>query len=245
MREAGFSVAGLHLAGHGLCRRKSGFTFESLLAQGLEAEKWLHRNGYAHVVVCGHSQGGILTLAHAGASSTIGAAFAISAIFPRMASAIELTRFARLAHMREWLMNIIRSLAAKMPRLPIPMPVYLNAGRILRGRELPVYLGTGKGRISYPLQFLASLFDAFVSPVLHCPFWLFNAINDDLFTEKLIKETFALIQAPVKKLVWLDNGGHLAPLTPRFANFIARYAAAATAGLAMPINLTLRHCHAA
>lgn len=68
LHEAGFAVAGLHLTGHGLNPHAVRFSFEDLLQDGLDAEEWLRDTGFTRIAVCGHSQGGILTLAHAAAS---------------------------------------------------------------------------------------------------------------------------------------------------------------------------------
>ena len=101
LRQAGFAVAALHLTGHGLNRHSTGFTFDDLLQNGLNAENWLRQSGYNKIAVCGHSQGGILSLAHAAESSGIVASFPITAVLPQMREAIYLTRFAALADRRQ------------------------------------------------------------------------------------------------------------------------------------------------
>lgn len=234
--QMGLTVAGLHLSGHGHCKSDNDFTFSQLLGQGLIAETWLWRNGLGPVAICGHSQGGILALAHAGTSHTACGAFAISAAFPNMPAAIGLTRFWRLARHREKLLAILTKLAAIAPKFPAFLPMYLNLGRITAGARKPLYMGKAKGRLFYPLKYLVSLFSATPGTRLNCPFWLFNARNDELFTETLIRETFALIRAPEKRLIWLEGGGHMAPLNPHLARFIAAHIAAAASGIGMRVN---------
>lgn len=236
LREAGFAVAGLHLEGHGVNPHRSGFTFASLLEDGLFAERRLHDAGFGPVAVCGHSQGGILSAAHAGISTTLTAAFSICAILPQMPQAIALTRFARFADRRSRLERGIAALGRILPRLPVPLACYLPLRRILAGHRTLRIDGRGR-RHAYPLGFLASLFSARVSPRLHCPFRLYNARDDALFTPALARAFLNGIQAPAKKLVWLPGGGHLAPMDPSLARFIARDAAAACAGLDMPLRL--------
>lgn len=235
--DSGLAVAGLHLSGHGACGKKGKFVFSDLLDQGLLAEAWLLDNGFAPVAVCGHSQGGILTLAHAGASASLTAAFAISAVFPRMAEAISLTRFAPLAGRRESILAAIKRLAAVFPSLPVPLPVYLRLSQILAGKKEPLYMGREKGRVCYPLAFLASLFDAEIDSRLNCPFWLLGVDNDALFTRELTQSVFDKIDAPAKTLVRIPEGGHMAPLNPSLAQFAARHIAAACAGLGVNLNL--------
>lgn len=233
--QAGFSVAGLHLSGHGKLRDKNNFTFESLLGEGLKAEAWLHANGFGPLVVVGHSQGGIMALAHATISATLLGAFSICAVLPRMESAISLTRFASLACYKEIILSLLRKAASICPGLPIPLPLYLKLSRIMAGRKYPVHMGNAEGRISYPLRYLVSLFDADISIRLLCPFWLCSAKNDALFTTGISEEVFGIIKAPAKKMLWLEEGGHMAPLNPVLAHFIARSIACECAASGMPL----------
>lgn len=234
--DAGLTTAGLHLEGHGVNPHCAGFTFDDLLADGLLAEAWLHDQGLGPVAVCGHSQGGILALAHAAASTTLSAAFALCAVFPQMAEAITLTRFAMLARHRAALERAIARAAAVLPRLPLPLACYLSAGRVLAG-HCGLRFSRRRCRFTYPLGFLASLFLARVPTRLNCPFWLFNARDDALFTPRLATAVFNLVRAPQKHLVWLPRGGHLAPMNPRLGRFLARSMAACCAGRGMPLLL--------
>ena len=236
LHAAGMAVAGLHMEGHGVNAHSSGFTFASLLEDGLFAERWLLTHGHGPVAVCGHSQGGILAVAHAGASTTLTAAFAICAILPQMPEAIALTRFARLAAHRKRLERAIALLGRRFPQLPLPLAFYLSLSRVLSGHGR-MRLDKRESRLTYPLGFLASLFSAHVPARLHCPFRLYNARNDALFTPALARAVFSTVEAPQKTLVWLAGGGHLAPMVAGHAAFIARDAAAVCAGLDLPLHL--------
>ena len=236
LRQAGFAVAALHYSGHGLNRHSVGFSFGDLLQNCLDAEAWLRRAGYAHIAACGHSQGGILALAHAAASSTLAAAFPITGVLPQMPEAVSLTRFASLADHRQDIVRIFNALARWLPRLPLPLMAYLEPGRIISGARR-TETSRRRTRLTYPLLFLASLFSAHVPNQLHCPLYLFSAHNDALFTPAIIQATFDCLEAPSKKLVWLPGGGHLAAMNPPLCRFVARTAAAACAGLALPLHL--------
>ena len=236
LREAGFAVAALHLTGHGLNPHNVGFTFDDLLHDGLEAEQWLHDAGLGPLAACGHSQGGILTLAHAAASRRLAAAFPICGVLPQQDEAISLTLFRPLAARREKLMAAINALARRVPRLPLPVPAYLSLCRISAGAR-HIRVNRRKSRSSYPLAFLASLFNARLSPRLRCPLYLFNAEDDALFTPTLALSTFDLLRAPYKRLIWLPNGGHLAAMHPLLCRYIARTTAAACSGLGLPLRL--------
>lgn len=236
LRQAGFAPAALHFTGHGLNRHCTGFSFDDLLQNCLDAEAWLRQAGYAHIAVCGHSQGGILALAHAAASFSLTAAFPITGILPQMHEAIYLTRFAGLAHRRREIEHVFDMLARWLPRLPMPLQAYLSSGRIIFGARRTT-TNRRRARLTYPLGFLASLFNARLPSRLHCPLCLFSAQNDALFTPAIIQATFDRLEAPAKKLVWLPGGGHLAAMNPPLCRFTARTAAAVCAGLGLPLHL--------
>lgn len=240
LHEAGFTVAAPHFSGHGLNRRARLHTFGQMLGEGLAAERWLLENGYGQACLCGHSQGGILTLAHAAASGNIPAAFAICAAFPQAPESMDLTLFRPLRGWRRQCLAVIMGLARLLPRLPLPMPFYISPQKILAGKKAPLSMGRDKGRAAYPLEFLASLFNARLPLACNGFFHLIAAKNDALFTPRIIKRTFNRIKAPRKRLIWLEEGGHMAPMNLYLAGFIAKSAAAACAGIGLPIKSGLR-----
>ena len=209
----GLAVAALHLTGHGSNPHRRLFSFDDLLQDGLDAERWLHGHGMGPLLLAGHSQGGILAMAHASRSQRMRACFAFSGIFPQSRRAIELTRFAPWAAQRDRLLAGLKILSTCLPRLPLPVFSYLSVKKILAGcLRLP--LDRRQARTSYPLAYLYSLFSTSVASTVHCPFYLFNALDDALFTRPLIEETFAAVTAPEKHCIWLPRGGHLAILSP-------------------------------
>ncbi|MBQ3059415.1 MAG: alpha/beta fold hydrolase [Desulfovibrio sp.] len=237
LRQNGLTVAALHLTGHGCNSYHTTFTFDDLLQNGLDAEGWLLQQGYGPLSVCGHSQGGILALAHASISDKLRLAFPITGILPQQKEALTLTRFIGCRN-RLRFQKGIEVLACCLPRLPIPLPVYLSIKRIC-ANACHIRSNRRRGRLSYPLGFLASLFKAHVNPVMNCPVYLFNALDDALFTSELALTTFTLLQAPHKRLIWLPNGGHLAVLNPHIALFTAKHIAAACAGHGLPLHVTV------
>ena len=236
LQQAGFAVAAVHFTGHGLNRHSVSFSFDDLRQNCLDAEAWLRNAGHARIAVCGHSQGGILALAHAAASPGLTAAFPITGVLPQMREAIYLTRFAGLADRREDIERIFCTLARWLPWLPMPLQAYLDSWRIISGARRTVS-NRRKTRLTYPLNFLASLFNTRLPEGLRCPLYFFSAQNDALFTPAIIQATFDCLRAPSKKLVWLPGGGHLAAMNPRLCHFMARTAAAACAGLGLPLHL--------
>ena len=188
--------------------------------------------------LAGHSQGGILAIAHASRSQRMRACFAFSGIFPQSRRVIELTRFAPWAAQRDRLLAGLKILSTCLPRLPLPVFSYLSVKKILAGcLRLP--LDRRQARTSYPLAYLYSLFSTSVASTVHCPFYLFNALDDALFTRPLIEETFAAVTAPEKHCIWLPRGGHLAILSPVVAARTAAHVAALASGHGLPLSLHL------
>ncbi len=235
LRQNGLAVAALHLTGHGCNPHRASFCFADLLADGLEAEEWLWQHGHKELAVCGHSQGGILTLAHAGASSRLRAAFAFTGILPQQVEAIQLTRFKNFRD-RASLQGYLDRLAHVFPHFPVPAPAYLSVRRICQNAR-QLCCNRRKGRVFYPLSFLATLLTPHVSPLLRCPLYLFNAVDDALFTPALARTTFSLLQAPAKRLIWLPGGGHLAVFDPHLSLLAASHVAVACAGLGIPLQI--------
>ena len=234
----GLAVAALHLTGHGSNPHRRLFSFDDLLQDGLDAERWLHGHGMGPLLLAGHSQGGILAMAHASRSQRMRACFAFSGIFPQSRRAIELTRFAPWAAQRDRLLAGLKILSTCLPRLPLPVFSYLSVKRILAGC-LRLSLDRRQARTSYPLAYLYSLFSTSVASTVHCPFYLFNALDDALFTRPLIEETFAAVTAPEKHCIWLPRGGHLAILSPVVAARTAAHVAALASGHGLPLSLHL------
>lgn len=213
----GFAVCGIHLAGHGLGYAQKKFTFQKLLAEGLAAEAWLEKRYARPIIVSGHSQGAILALAHAANSEAAKAVFAISGAYPQIPEAIRLTLFGPFEPHREKIAGFVANMARRFPSLPILLPMYLSLLKICAGKRDPLEMGKGKLRLSYPLGYLDSLFQANVPEPAKCPVWLISAQNDALFTREIIEKTFARIKASRKQLVWLADGGHTAPFNPELA----------------------------
>lgn len=232
---AGFSVCALHLPGHGANRQKVS-TFEDFTCLGLLAEDWLRNELRQPVAVCGHSQGGILAMAHASQSRNAAACLPISAALPELEQAIGITRFKKFAPWRSQILNTLRKGASILPGLPVPLPFYLSARRILAGRKKPSFTGNGKSRFCYPLKFLYSLFSARIPTPIKVPLWLYSARNDALFNPDLVIESFVKARPPAGEIVWLPEGGHMCLFNPFLANFVAKSCASHAAGLGLCID---------
>lgn len=235
LHRQGLGTAALHFTGHGVMPHSTGFTFDTLLQNALDAEACLRARGVRRLAVCGHSQGAILALAHAAQSSALAAALPIAGCYPQQSDAILLTRFARWQAQRARLQSFIDAAARRLPRLPVPLWAYLSVPRILAGGR-GMRHRTARQRWSYPLAFLRSLFAAQVPERARCPVHMLAAVNDALFTPDIIRHTYDLLQAPRKSLFWLPGGGHLMVFVPRMAHIAARHVAACCAGAGLRLG---------
>lgn len=245
--EQGFNVVGLHPLSHGKSPRiKKLFTFEDILHNGRDAVTWAHAHFSGPVVIAGHSQGGILALAHAAgyaASHTttpaLAAVFLLCTLLPQHPRAIELTLFKPFARWHKTLLRTVTRLARLVPRLPVCIPMYLNLYKIFSGGAGAIR-STGTLRAFYPLAFIASLFNANLQQATQegnicCPVDLISATDDALFTPELMRCMFAAIAAPDKEHILLTGGGHMAPLIPRYAAEIASRMAQRCTALGLPL----------
>lgn len=236
----GCNVAGLHPVGHGASRIGSEtFVFEDILRNGLDAADWLRERMDGPVAVTGHSQGGILALAHAMRDQHIAATFPICTLLPQHPQAGMVTRFHNILHRRNQLLAILRAGARWLPRLPVIVPFYLEPRRVLAG--IACRLAPRKYmRMSYPLRFVHSLFAADLTDAcreghITCPVVLMTARNDALFSLSLMQTMLEEIKAPGKQLCILSGGGHMAPLCPPYATEAAARMAEHCAGLGLPL----------
>lgn len=238
----GLNVVGVHPISHGKSpRRKRNFSFDDILRNGLDAVTWVRKHWGEAVAVSGHSQGGILALAHAASDPRVGAAFPLCTLLPQHPRAGEITRLAGLLRHRERVLRFLHAADCLLPRFPVAIPFYLDVARILYGSESPPR-SLRHSRMSYPLHFVVSLFTADLSAActegnIHCPLTLISARNDALFTPELMRIMLDCIKSPRKELVLLSGGGHLAPLAPRRAAEIAACIAERCAASGLPLVL--------
>ena len=229
LREYGFTVLGIHHLSHGKSPRvKKVFTFQDLLQNGKDAVSYALERFTNRVVLAGHSQGGILCLAHAGQDDRVSVVFPFCFLLPDQPEAIEVTRLSRFAPQRERLLNVLARAAVHMPRFPVIIPMYLDLKRVFAGNYgFSMENNLRNTRLSYPLAYVTSLFSANLAYLtqpgnIRCPVLGMVAGDDALFTPQLLRETLRRIQAPHKELIVMPGGGHMAPLAPQGA---AEYAA--------------------
>ena len=230
----GFSVAALHATGHGISQYSHPSHCHQLLEDVHTAVQYLGLQGCRQLILCGHSQGGILALAAvAGAywpdrlamSSLhdVAACVAITAVYPQSDEAVTLTRLAPFAAYRQPILSCLSRWAQRFPALPVPLPCYLSPRRILAGCTNWKLLPARERRFSYPLSFLYSLFSLHVGKSATVPVFLLGAPDDALFTPALLQKTLMCLQAPQKTLHWLPAGGHLCLMQADGASYAARY----------------------
>lgn len=245
----GFNVIGLHPLSHGKSPRlRNCFTFADILQNGKDAVAWTRSQCTGPIVLAGHSQGGILALAHAADAPDLAAAFLLCTLLPQHPRAIEVTLFKPFARWHKGLLRALCRLARLTPRLPVIVPMYLSLSKIFHG-STGMQRPKDCMRAAYPLAFLASLFSAPLEQAtqpsmrqntqgggINCPIELITAHNDALFPPELMQCMLAAIAAPDKKHILLPGGGHMAPLIPQYAAYIAQHMAQRCASLGLPLH---------
>ncbi len=248
LHRLGCNVVALHPLSHGDSPAiKKSFTFQDILHNGMDAQRWIEHFFHGPMVICGHSQGGILTLAHAleaQHSQRLAAIFPIGTLLPHQDEAGTVTKFKDLLRYKKRFLQFLSFFAQLFPCLPIPFCLYLSMKRVLRG-AYKLRLSTHGLRTSYPLCFVASLFTKDMRKAeqegsISCPVYLYTAKNDDLFSLQLMQKTLKAIKAPHKELVLLHGGGHLSPLSAVYGKYMAAHMAATCASLGLPLHAKQR-----
>ncbi len=245
LHRLGCNVVAIHPISHGLSpKNKSSFTFEDILQNGKDAERWAKRNFSGPLVVSGHSQGGILSLAHALHNPHIQGTFPITTLLPQREESSAVTRLRAMLTYKEPVLRLMRFMASHVPALPIPFLAYLELKPLLKNAH-KVFAPNIQKRASYPISFVSSLFHldlhaAEQAGSIHCPVILLTAKDDQLFPLALMQSTFDAIKAPQKRLIILDGGGHLCAVSRLYAQHIAAHIAQSCAALGLPLH-TLPH----
>ncbi len=238
----GCNVVGIHPLGHGLSSKdKKDFVFDDIVQNGLDAEKWVKDNFSGPIVVCGHSQGGILAIAHAINNPSISACFPLCTLFPHRHDAIEVTHFKSLRAHRDIILKTLKVASKIMPRLPIVFFAYLSFNKVI-AHAYKIHAPRNDCRKTYPLCYLYSLFSKdFRANNIDCPVVLITAKDDELFPLSMMQDTLAEIKAPYKKLIPIPAGGHLAATSKYYAKHIAAYIAEHCAAFGLPIYINTNH----
>lgn len=245
----GLAVAALHLTGHGAARHIWSFRLAQLLDDVRQAVAWLRQQHSAPILLCGHSQGGIMTLALACGGSLfdgngriafapldgVAAFFAVSAVFPQHDDIMRLTLFAPLLAHRRRIQEKLLTLARRFPVFPLPLFSYLSPRRLLAGHgslDLPL---AGR-RLTYPLCLLADLLALRLNETTARPFFLLGARNDALFTPDILQTMFDRLDAPRKALHLLPTGGHMLLMQRGTAREAAAFLALNACALDLPLR---------
>ncbi len=238
----GCNVVGIHPLSHGRSEKiKKHFVFDDILANGLDAQTWAQAHFDGPVVICGHSQGGILALAHAIDNTDIAASFPIGTLLPHEADAGSVTRFTPFLRHKDALLRGMGRLAKCAPRFPLHFLMYLQLNRILAASRKVVAPRT-ESRQTYPLAFVHSLFTKDLSAAqraghLHCPVYVISAKDDALFPLSMMQSIVDSLAAPHKACIAIEGGGHLALLSTAHARNIAAHVAGNCAGLGLPLHI--------
>lgn len=246
----GFSVAALHLTGHGDARHVWRFRLTDLLDDVRRAAECLRHSCGGPIILSGHSQGGIMTLALAcGGSLPDGngrpiafaplddaaAFFAVSAVFPQSDDLLRLTLLAPLRDHRPAMQHYLLRAVRRLHALPLPLFCYLSPRRLLAGHGA-VDLPLAGRRLTYPLALLTDLLSLRINTTAQRPFLLMGARNDALFTPDMLRSTLAHLDAPSKALHLLPSGGHMLLMQHEAAQETAACMALHACALGLPLQ---------
>ena len=216
LARGGFNVVGVHFRGHGKSpRARRLFSFDDLVQDALAAVSYASERFGGDALLLGSSQGGVIAAALAARSSRLTAVFAHNVLDPSMPESIRITRFpAWLRPYHETVSRGMRAAASALPRLEIPVGLYLDDRRVF-GEEWTreqFYLEPLALK-SYPLHFLASLFSAdmrfLTTGEIGCPVVFVASTGDKLFPFDYVRTIYGRIVAPEKEMLIFESDRHL------------------------------------
>jgi alpha-beta hydrolase superfamily lysophospholipase len=212
--EAGYTVVGVHPEGHGRSPRpRHALRLQSIITNALDACRWAGAQ-HGPVILMGSSQGALVALLAAARGAPVIGVIAHNVFDPVDPSAIGITRFSRAAVLQGPLRRSLRALARVAPRLPVPVFAYLDPDRVFTTDEsLERFTGDPLCRTSYPLRFVADLFEAdtgvLYSGALTVPVVIVTARADPLFALQDTKAQASRLSAPRVDLIVVDADCHL------------------------------------
>ncbi|HEX2909892.1 MAG TPA: alpha/beta fold hydrolase [Chloroflexia bacterium] len=213
---AGFNVVGVHLQGHGKSpRTRQLFSLQDLVQNARDAITYTLNRFESEIIVLGSSQGGVIAMALAGSDPRPGLVVAHNILNPQLPASLSITRFPRWFKPAYPVMRQGIKLGARLlPRLPLPIGFYLQPERIFRTKwASEQYQQDPLSLTSYPLYFLASLFNADMSCLasgqIKCPVVVVASTGDTLFPYDYTRQVYEQIVAPTKELLLYELKGHL------------------------------------
>ncbi len=213
--RAGFTAVGVHFTGHGKSPRlRSAYRFEDLAADALAAVGYARERFGDALLLMGSSQGSAVALS-IGDDPRLSALVCHNVFDPARADTIRITRYPQwMGRFNRGFVALLRLLARAMPRLPVPVGLYLDLGRVCREEWTLRHLFADPiGLRSYPLAFMASLLSADISTAysgrIRCPLLLVTDRGDPLFPFDYQQEVFEHIVVPEKLMLDFDLGRHL------------------------------------
>lgn len=220
LARQGWNVAGVHFVSHGKsprCTRR--YTFAELAGNARDAVGWCAGHWNPRIALVGTSQGAMLALAAAAGDARVKALVAHAAALPQLSATIRVTRLPGwMAPVWPLLPPLLAALAWPFPRLPVPLPLYLDPAAITPDEALLQQLSRDPiGLRSYPLRYMASLLAADLACAtdgsLRCPVIVPAARDDAMFPLDYQRQVYAAIRAPHKEWLEFDQGSHLLPVT--------------------------------
>jgi alpha-beta hydrolase superfamily lysophospholipase len=216
----GFTVTGVHPAGHGKSPRSTGrYTIQDLVQNSRDAVTFAIGRYGLPVIAAGSSQGGVVTAALAAGDDRLAAAFPHNMLLAELPDSLAISRFPRwLGGVYHPAQGLFRFFARVFPGLELPLGFYLDRRRI--STDPAIWEKVEKDELClsrYSLHFLASLFTTVFPGIcdgsIRCPVYVVADQGDRLFTVEYTRKVFDRIRAPYKEMVVFNYNDHMLMVT--------------------------------
>lgn len=214
--EAGFNVVGINFISHGKSPRvKAEFTFGDLVENTKSAIAFCHEHYGNKLIVLGSSQGSMVAVAAVADEQNITALFLHDLLLPQLRESQELIALPKwLRPLSAVIPLVLRMAASICPTCQITLQSYLDPKKLTMSDALvEKFLNDPLSRKSYPLSFMASLFNMDLSSAsdgsLRVPMLMITAKKDPLFRQEYMNLVYEKVAAPEKEMVSFDLPYHI------------------------------------
>lgn len=212
----GFNVFGLHYLSHGKSPKIiKKYSFNDMLDNVYDSITYITENYKGKIGVMGSSQGGILAIAAASKDKRISVVFPHNIMDNDLSETLSITSFPKCMEKHFNFVKKFMNLLGKLfPLYPIKFSSYLDSNKVFSEKGSDEKMLKDPYMLnSYPLYFLASLFNANMKGIkdgsITCPVITLTASGDPLFSLEYTKKVFNSISAPEKELIIIKKDTHL------------------------------------
>lgn len=212
----GYNVIGVHFINHGKSPREvKRFVLNDLIQNTKDTISYTVDRFGENIALMGSSQGGLIAILTATQDYRIKAVFPHNFFLLNMKETLKITDFPRVLTPFFKQIQFLFSILGKLfPEKQLDLSGYLDIDKAVESDEIKKYYFSNPLTLkSYPLSFLASLFNCDTSGIINgrikCPVVTITSTGDKLVPVDYMKMVHDKIKAPKKEMLIFNDLSHL------------------------------------